>query len=360
MVMMNKRVKLLQQRTSAGNLLLAAAVLLFLLAGTAPLLAQKVSGVGTSSAAFLKIGVGARALGMGEAVATQAEDATAMFWNPAGLAKIERMQILLNHYDYLADMSFEFAGIAIPVRNVGSFGLFFSYLGMPDIERTTITYPDGNGEMVSASSFAAGLSYARSLTDRFAIGGSAKLIHESIWHSDASGLAMDVGIQYRTFFKNLKIGMSISNFGSDMQIEGRDMLVQHDIDQTSDGNNGSINAQLSTDQFPLPILFRVGLSANLAEDFFGIQEHDFIVAVDAIHPSDNKEYLNVGAEYTFKQLLSLRGGYRQLFLADTQGGLTLGMGLHARVLRTEVMFDYAMIDYGLLDRQNKFSLILAL
>ena len=124
--MMNKRVKLLQQRTSAGNLLLAAAVLLFLLAGTAPLLAQKVSGVGTSSAAFLKIGVGARALGMGEAVATQAEDATAMFWNPAGLAKIERMQILLNHYDYLADMSFEFAGIAIPVRNVGSFGLFFS------------------------------------------------------------------------------------------------------------------------------------------------------------------------------------------------------------------------------------------
>ena len=359
--MMNKREKLLQRRASAGNLLpAAAAVLLFLLAGTSPLFAQKVSGVGTSSAAFLKIGVGARALGMGEAVATQAEDATAMFWNPAGLAKIERMQILLNHYDYLADMSYEFAGIAIPVRNVGSFGIFFSYLGMPDIERTTLTYPDGNGEMVSASSFAAGLSYARSLTDRFAIGGSAKLIHESIWHSEASGLAMDVGIQYRTFFKNLKIGMSISNFGSDMQIEGRDMLVQHDIDQTSEGNNGSINAQLSTDQFPLPILFRVGLSANLAEDFFGIQEHDFIVAVDAIHPSDNKEYLNVGAEYTFKQLLSLRGGYRQLFLADTQGGLTLGLGLHARVLRTEVMFDYAMIDYGLLDKQNKFSLIFAL
>ena len=76
--MMNKREKLLQRRGSAGNLLLAAAVLLFLLAGTTPLLAQKVSGVGTSSAAFLKIGVGARALGMGEAFATQAEDATAM------------------------------------------------------------------------------------------------------------------------------------------------------------------------------------------------------------------------------------------------------------------------------------------
>jgi hypothetical protein len=358
--MMNAIKTLLQRRGKAGNMFLAAAVLLLLIAQMAPLFAQKVSGVGTSSAAFLKIGVGARALGMGEAQSTQAEDITAMFWNPAGLAKLERMQILLNHYDYLADMKFEYAGIAIPVRNVGTVGLFFSYLGMPDIERTTITYPDGNGEMVSASSFAAGLSFARSLTDRFSIGGTAKMIHESIWHSDAGGMAADIGIQYRTFFKNLKIGMSISNFGSDMKIDGRDMLVQHDIDQTSDGNNGSINAQLSTDEFPLPILFRVGISANLAEDFFGLKDHDLILAVDAIHPSDNKEYLNVGAEYSFKQLVSLRGGYRQLFLADTQGGLTFGMGLHAKVLNTDVLFDYAMVDFGILDKQNKFSLILAL
>ena len=353
---MNKMHKLPQQR----SLLLASIMLLLLLAFASTLFAQKVSGVGTSSAAFLKIGVGGRALGMGEAVSTQAEDITAMFWNPAGLAKIERMQILLNHYDYLADLKYEYAGLAIPVRNVGTIGIFFSYLGMPDIERTTITYPDGNGEKVSANAFAAGVSYARSLTDRFAIGGTGKLIHESIWHSDASGLALDVGVQYRTFFKNLKIGMSISNFGSDMRIDGRDMLVQHDIDQTSDGNNGSINAQLSTDEFPLPILFRVGISANLAEDFFGQKDHDFILAIDAIHPSDNKEYMNIGAEYVFKKFFSLRGGYRQLFLADSEGGLTMGMGLHATVLNTDVVFDYAMIDYGILDKQNKFSLILQL
>ncbi|HNW60123.1 MAG TPA: PorV/PorQ family protein [bacterium] len=344
----------------AGRILSAAALLALLMAPAAPLYAQKISGVGTSAAAFLKIGVGARALGMGEAQSTQAEDITAMFWNPAGLAKIERMQILLNHYDYLADMKFEYAGIAIPVRNVGTFGVFFSYLGMPDIERTTITYPDGNGEMVSASSFAAGVSFARSLTDRFAIGGTGKLVHESIWHDDAGGMALDVGVQYRTFFKNLKIGMSISNFGADMRMDGRDMLVQHDIDETSGGNNGNINAQLSTDEFPLPILFRVGISANLAEDFLGLKEHDLIVAVDAIHPSDNREYLNVGAEYSFKKLFSLRGGYRQLFLEDSEGGLTFGMGLHAKVLNTDLLLDYAMIDYGILDRQNKFSLIMSL
>ncbi|HOT98298.1 MAG TPA: PorV/PorQ family protein [bacterium] len=358
--MIDKIKDLMRRREYAGRAVVMAALLALLMAPITPLQAQKISGVGTSSAAFLKIGVGARALGMGEAYSTQAEDITAMFWNPAGLAKVDRMQILLNHYDYLADMKFEYAGFTVPMRNLGTFGVFFSYLGMPDIERTTITYPDGNGEMVSASSFAAGISYARSLTDRFSIGGTGKLVHESIWHDDASGLALDIGVQYRTFFKNLKIGMSISNFGGDLRMQGRDMLVQHDIDETSNGNNGNINAQLSTDEFPLPILFRVGLSANLAADFFGLKEHDLIVAVDAIHPSDNKEYLNVGAEYTFKKFLSLRSGYRQLFLQDSEGGLTFGMGLHARVLSTDVLLDYALIDYGILDRQNKFSLILSL
>lgn len=350
----------IKQQYRAGLMALTAVMLLLLLAPGNPVFGQKLSGVGTSSAAFLKIGVGARALGMGEAVATQAHDVTALFWNPAGLADVPRMQILLNHYDYLADMKFEYAGFALPVQNVGTFGFFFSYLGMPDVERTTITMPDGTGEMVAAYSFAAGISYARALTDRFSIGGTAKLVRETIWHSHAGGVAADIGVQYRTFFKNLRIGMSISNFGADMRMDGRDMLVQHDIDNSSKGNNGSINAQLSTDEFPLPILFRVGISANIAEDFMDLKDHDFIVAMDAIHPSDNKEYMNVGAEYVFKQMIALRAGYRQLMLEDHEGGLTLGMGLRVNVLNTEVIFDYASIDFGILDKQNKFSLILSL
>ncbi len=352
--------KIIQRRMTHKPLIFGMAVLLLVLAQVAPVLGQKISGVGTSSAAFLKIGVGARALGMGEAVSTQAQDVTALFWNPAGLANLQRMQILFNHYDYLVDMQFEYAGIAVPVQNVGTFGFFFSYLGMPDIERTTVSMPEGTGEMVTAYSMSAGISYARALTDRFSIGGTAKMIRETIWHSHASGLAADIGLQYRTFFKNMRIGMSISNFGSDMRIDGRDMLVQHDIDVTSKGNNGNINAQLSTDEFPLPVLFRVGISANLAEDFFAMKDHDLIVAVDAIHPSDNKEYLNVGAEYAFKHMVYLRAGYRQLLLEDAEGGLTMGMGLQLNVLNTEIIFDYASIDFGVLDKQNKFSLILSL
>lgn len=334
-------------------------LLLLMLALIPTASAQKVSRVGTTAAPFLKIGVGGRALAMGEAYSTLAEDVTGLFWNPAGIANISQNQILLNHYDYIADVYYEYGGFVMPVSNVGTFGILISYLGMPDLERTTIAFPDGNGEKVSANSFAVGLGYARALTDRFSIGGNAKYIRETIWHSQSSGLAFDIGILYRTFFKNLHIGMSISNFGSDLQMSGRDLLIQHDIDRTIAGNNQNINAHLDTDHFPLPILFRVGLSANLAKDFLGIGQHDWIVAVDAIHPNDNKEHLKVGTEVRLYDMIALRAGYRDLFLPDSEGGLTFGFGLNFKVMSFRLALDYAAVDYGRLDTLNKFSLIFA-
>ena len=92
------------------------------------------------------------------------------------------------------------AGV-VPYRFRQVCGIFFSYLGMPDIERTTIQFPEGNGEQVSANSFATGISYARELTDRFSIGGNLKYIRENIWHSSASTFAFDIGLLYRTIFK---------------------------------------------------------------------------------------------------------------------------------------------------------------
>jgi hypothetical protein len=198
------------------------------------------------------------------------------------------------------------------------------------------------------------------LTDRFAIGGTLKMISENIWHTNATGYALDIGLVYTAVFKNVRIGMSISNFGAGMQLEGRDLLVQHDIDETSNGNNSSINANLKTDRFSLPVLFRVGLSANLTRDFMQIENNDLILAVDAVHPNDNLEYLNVGGEYVYRNLLSLRAGYRQLFLKDAEGGLTLGFGLRLKIMDYGFNLDYAAVDYGRLDRLNKFSLILSL
>ena len=319
--------------------------------------AQSVSRVGTTAAHFLKIGVGARALAMGEAFVTQANDVSALSWNPGGLGFMKRNQFIINHYEYIADLSFDYAGIAIKLPLVGILGFQFTHLGAPDIERTTLSDQDGNGEMVSSSFYSFGLSYGRALTDRFSIGGTAKYIRETLWHSHASGMALDIGILYNTIFKNIKIGMSISNFGTGMRMSGRDLLIQHDIDPTVAGNNETINADLTTDEFPLPVLFRVGISSDLTKDFFGVEGHDLIVSIDAIHPNDNKEYLNIGTEYLYNNFIALRAGYRQLFLKESEAGLTFGFGLHFNVNYFELNLDYAAIDYGRFDYVNKFSLI---
>ncbi len=338
-----------------GMMFLTSVLMLSLFASVTN--AQLIGRVGTTAAPFLKIGVGARALGMGEAYATQAEDITGIYWNPAGLANISTTQILLNHYDYIADLYFNFGAFAAPVDGFGTIGAFIGYLGMPDIERTTIQYPGGTGEMVSANSFVIGLGYARQLTERFSIGGNVKYVRETIWHSMADAFAFDVGVFYRTFFKNVKIGMSITNFGTEMQMDGRDMLIQHDINENFEGNNENIGGHLDTDGFPLPILFRVGISANILEDFFEMQDYDWILAVDAVHPNDNREYLNTGTEVRIHDLIALRAGYRQLLLEDREGGLTLGFGLNLSLMGAAVNLDYANVDFGRLDRQNKFSLI---
>jgi len=339
------------------RLLVGGLLLLSILGWSLALNAQSVSRVGTTAAPFLKIGVGGRSLGMGEAYVTRAEDVTGLFWNPAGLANIDKKQIVFNHFDYIADLSFVFGGVAIPVPGIGSFGFSFAYLGMPEIERTTVQFPDGNGEKVAANSFAAGLSYARSLTDRFSVGGSIKYIKENIWHCHSSAVAFDIGVLYHTMFKNLTIGMSISNFGTDLKLAGRDLLIQHDISEQIAGNNQNINARLDTDSFPLPILFRVGISSNLAKDFLAMENYDFVIAVDAVHPNDNREYLNLGTEIRLYDLIALRTGYRQLFLDNREGGLTFGFGLTLNIMNSEVALDYANVDFGRLDRSNKFSLI---
>lgn len=322
--------------------------------------AQSIGRVGTTAAPFLKIGVGARALAMGEAYTTLADDITGLYWNPAGIANGVGKQFLFAHYDYIAEITYDYVGVTLPVTALGTFGLFAGSLGMPDIERTTVRSPDGTGEKVSASSFVLGFSYARALTDRFSIGGNVKYITESIWHTSSKGMAFDVGILYRTIFKNIRLGMSISNFGTPLQLTGRDLLVQHDVDELIDGNNENINANLETESFPLPIVFRVGVSSNILEDFFEINDYDWILAVDAIHPNDNKEYLNVGTELMVQDMVALRAGYRQLFLEDSEGGLTFGIGLQFNVMELKINLDYANIDFGRLDHQNKFSLIVTL
>jgi hypothetical protein len=313
----------------------------------------QVTKVGTTAAKFLSIPVGARALGMGGAFVALANDASAMYWNPGGLAQLTGREAMFTHAEWVADLKFNYGGIALPVEGVGTIGVNFSALSMDEMERTTEDYPEGTGTTFSAGSYAIGVTYARNLTDWFAIGGNFKFINEKIWNSSANGFAVDLGTLFTTPFPGLKFGAGISNFGTKMHMTGDDLLVLKAV-STNQGSNQAVNANFSTDQFDLPLTLRIGLAYQPIDD----EEQILTVAVDALHPNDNTESLNMGVEYTtFHRILSIRGGYNGLGIKDGEEQFTLGGGLSYEVvpgLRARV--DYAFERFGRLNNVHKFGI----
>ncbi len=327
-------------------------VLCFALLLTIPVFAQEVTKVGTTAAGFLNIDVGARAIGMGGAYVAVAEDAMSMYWNVAGISRIDGSQAVFTHNKWLADISYNYAGFAMKLGSLGAIGLNAQFMSMDKMERTTIMEPDGTGEMFSAGSYAFGLAYGRDLTDRFSIGFNFKYLSEEIYHSKATGLAFDIGTLFDTQYNGLKIGMSITNYGSKMQMGGRDMLVQTDIDPSISGNNANINADLSTDRYDLPLMFRVGVSMDVLK---GVGNSSLILALDALHPNDDVESLNVGAEYMYGGMFALRAGYKTLFARDSEEGLCFGAGFHWDGGGVKLMIDYAYQDFGVLKDIQMFT-----
>jgi len=306
----------------------------------------EVTKVGTTAAGFLSIHVGAQAVSMGGAYVAVAEDATAMYWNPSGIARIENFQFLSHHTQWFADIGLNYFGVVIPLRDIGCFGLNVTSLTMDDMEKTTVNNPEGTGEHFSAGSYAVGLCYARNLTDRFSIGFNAKFLNESIYNCSASGVAFDIGTLFTTQFSGLKIGMSITNYGPKMRMAGQDLLTQVDIDPLVSGNNENLNADLRTDGFDLPLLFRIGVSIDVLK---GLYKSNLILALDALHPNNDVESVNVGAQYVFNELFFIRGGYNSLFAKDSESGLTLGCGVRYSLPSTSLFVDYAYQDFGILN-----------
>ena len=279
--------------------------------------------VGSTAAPFLNIGIGPRAIAMGGAFVATANDITSLYWNPAGASRSEFNSALFSHANWFADINYNWAGVMFNT-GVGTIGLSVTYLDYGELEVTTIRQPEGTGEMFNPKDLSMALTYAFNLTDRFSIGANVKYINQKIWNSTANALAMDLGVLFMSDIYGLRIGATISNFGTDMKMDGKDLYVQHDINNQIYGNNDQILAKLNTDSYPLPLTFRVGL----AIDPIKTEDHRFTLGVDASHPNDNSESLNIGGEYVFMNMIALRGGYKSIFLDNTEEGLTLGFGLN--------------------------------
>lgn len=315
---------------------------------------REITKVGTTAGQFLKIGPGARALGMGGSYVAVSDDIYAVYYNPAGIAINKgNGQVAFNHTEWLADITYDFAAVSLNVGEIGSLFLTVTSLGIPEDKVRTFEFPEGNGQYWDAGSVSFGIGYAKSLTDRFSIGFQAKYIQESIWSSSASGFALDVGTYYITPFNDLVIGASISNFGTKMKLDGRDIQINYDPDNDIFTGPNNIPAQYEMDVYDLPLTFRIGLAMDvLRTRYIRVK-----AAVDATHPNDNVEYINAGVELAYNELFFFRGGYKSLLSVDSEQSFTLGVGLNYEVNNgLNILFNYAYGDFGRLKNIQYFDI----
>ncbi len=311
---------------------------------------------GTTGAQFLKILVGGKATSMGGAFVALADDASALYYNPAGIVKLKKNAIILNYVKWPADIYYSFIGMVIPLGVNGAFGIHAAYLGMSDMDVTTIENPEGTGETFSSTDFYVGFSYAKFFTDKLSIGVTGKIIQEMIYDASSQMIAIDAGSCYYTGFNSLRIGMAIRNFGSDGEFHGGTVLMDQ-YDKWDDGQT-PINVYYVTDPYPIPLNFNFGI----AYDFLEGPTNFLTTVLEFQNPNDGTENVRFGMEYNYNKMIALRLGYifnydnwenkldgkefGDLTTDEKIENLTAGIGFNYDMDGVEVGIDYSYTGMG--------------
>lgn len=315
------------------------------------------SKTGTTIGQFLKIEPSARIAALGNAGSSVSGEAAGVFFNPAGLGRLQGVSMQFTNNQWLADIMYNYAVVAVNFDQMGTFALQMTSLNSGEIDVTTVEQPLGTGERYTVTNFALGISYGLMLTDRVSVGATVNYINEVIWHTSLSTFGLNFGVQYEVYENGPRFGASVSNFGPSAQYSGRDLYIDFDFDPKKYGDNDKLPSELRTEEYSLPTTFRAGVVFPLNFD----DQYKMLISADALHPNDNEESINIGAELQLLQSFALRGGYRNLFLPDLEGGLTLGAGVHFRVLSSySLYFDYGWSDYGRLKSAHRISFALNL
>lgn len=292
---------------------------------------------GTASATFLKIGVGARAAAMGDAFVSLANDASALYWNPAGITQLPGVSLHVSHTEYVADIAHEFAGVVLALGEANAIGVSVIALHTDEMALTTEVQPYGTGQRFSYSDLALGLSYARQLTDKFSAGITARVVREDLATVHLTGFLVDVGTIYETGWRGSRFAVSISNFGTDLTASGEitDFL-------------GNPVPDVSYQSFSAPLMFRIGFSVDVLSG----ESQRATLAFQLDHPNDDAEHFNMGGEYRLNDRIVLRAGYKR---REQVGGLTAGFGLDLPLPGRSLAVDYAFTDFGILGYINRFT-----
>jgi len=312
--------------------------------------------VGTTAAQFLGIAVGPRAISMGSAYVAEARDVSSLYWNPGAFQQAGRSELMFSQTNWLVGSKFQWFGFMYNFGDENALGLSLTQLDYGEDDVTTVTQPTGTGERWSARDLSVGLSYCRRLTDQFSMGATVKYIGQRIWNESASSFAFDLGLLYVTGFHGLRLGVTMTNFGGDLKMDGRDLYVRVDIDPANSGSNKSLTGSLKTDPWALPLQFRVGL----AMDVLQVSDIRLTVAADAVRPNDNVSYVNAGGELAWNEMVFVRGGYKSLGLQDREDGLSLGAGLrYTQPGLGSLEINYAYTQFGVFGNLNTFALAIA-
>jgi len=282
--------------------------------------------VGTTSFQFLEVMTSARGTALGESYGAVVDNSEAVFWNPAALTRINNMDVSLGYTQWLFGTShYSFAG-AYTIGRWGTIGIQGLYTNLGNIEVTTVNAlgfigdnynPGLTGQVINPHQYVIGISYAKDLTDKFAFGLTAKYAEEDLIVMSKGTICFDGGFTFNTGYKSIRIAASIRNFGPQVTYV--------------------------TTSYPLPQLFNIGIAGYLFSPTDGllvnIPNQSLQITFDLIQPRDYNQQTSLGLEYSYENMVFLRGGYK--FNGD-QEGISAGVGINYNRYR----IDYSFTNYG--------------
>jgi long-subunit fatty acid transport protein len=295
---------------------------------------------GTASVQFLKVGVGARAGAMGESFVSVANDASALYWNPAGLSQFRDNQVIFSHTSWLVDIKHEFLGAVYHLSPDDAVGLSVTMLHTEDMPVTTELQPLGNGTYFHYGDLALGVTYSRKLTEQFSFGGTVRYFEETLDVLKMRGTVIDLGTYYWTGLGSLRFSAVMSNFGNQVSPTGSVNLL-----------DGSTVSQFQ--EFSPPAVFRFGF----AFEPFQNETNALTTSLQLNHPNDNSENVSLGAEYQYMKTLFVRGGYK---LNVDEEGFSFGVGFATSLNLLSLSIDYGYAPFKNLGSVHRISMFVKL
>ncbi|HET7789287.1 MAG TPA: PorV/PorQ family protein [Gemmatimonadales bacterium] len=253
---------------------------------------------GTTSAEFLLLGAGARGTALGGAYAALATDVSALYYNPAGVAQLQRPGAMVSSYSYVADTKYTWAGVALPTGGgARTFGLQVGSFGFSDQPEYTVEQPDGTGATYAVSETFIGATYAENFSDRFSAGFTGKIISDKLGHTSASAFAVDFGTSFHATAAGRPIRASfvIQNLGSTLKHTGTALdvgVLRPPVPGQVDVPQEKQPADFQTKDWGLPVNFRVGV----ALDAVSMEQTRVTVLSEFTQPNNTRAGFGIGAE----------------------------------------------------------------